>query len=344
MSEKVAKKFAKVAKVAEKFAENIKNKFICEQCDYICFKKDSYTKHLGTSKHKNKLICEKVAKVAAGKVEKKYLCDCCNYLSCKKSDYIKHLNTVKHKKKNGLKSDVSVSDTTLDIIPKNNTHDLVDSSLNDIKLLTGLIVKLVKSNNDLQKQTTEIQKQMIDVCQKIQPGNNNNNNNNVINSHNNNKTFNLHLFLNEECKDAMNLSEFINSIQPKITDLENIGKVGYIEGVSDIISKKLNDTELNKRPVHCSDAKREILYIKEENKWEKDTDETKKMVKAVRDVNKKNYQLLANWKDMYPNCTDSNSIQSEEFTNIVGEVVMDNDELNVKKVIKKVTRHVVIDK
>jgi hypothetical protein len=258
------------------------------------------------------------------------------------------LNTLKHKNRNIVKHDIAVSsdnipDTEQYTIPENTPQTtastlVLDSSLNEIKILTGLIVELVKSNNDLQKQTTEIQKQMIDVCQKIQPGNNNN----VINSHN--KTFNLHLFLNEECKDAMNMSEFINSIQPKLSDLENIGKVGYVEGISNIIIKELNETQINKRPVHCSDAKRETLYVKEENKWEKDTEETKKMIRAVRDVNKKNYQLLANWKGMHPNCTDSNSKQSEEFTNIVGEVVMDNEEKNVKKVIKKVAKQVIIDK
>jgi hypothetical protein len=142
----------------------------------------------------------------------------------------------------------------------------------------------------------------------------------------------------------MNLSEFVNSIQLKISDLENIGKVGYVEGISNIIIKELNDTQLNKRPVHCSDVKRETLYVKDENKWEKDTDDSKKMVRAVRDVNKKNYQMLANWKDTHPNCTDSNSKQSDVFTHLVSEVVKDNDETNVKKVIKKVAKQVVIEK
>ena len=334
MSEKV---FTKVSKV---FTQKDKNKYTCESCDYTCYIKSYYNKHLNSAKHKNLEKCEKVFI----KVSEQYACENCKYTCYIKSNYTKHLNTVKHKNKNILKHEIAVSsDTILDTTPKNNTL-ATDSSLNDIKVLTGLIVELVKSNNDLQKQTTEIQKQMIDVCQKIQPGNNNNNNNNVINSNNNNKTFNLHLFLNEECKDAMNMSEFINSIQPKLSDLENIGKVGYVEGISNIIIKELNETQINKRPVHCSDAKRETLYVKEENKWEKDTEETKKMIKAVRDVNKKNYQLLANWKDIHPNCTDSNSNQSEEFTNIVGEVVMDNDETNVKKVIKKVAKQVVIDK
>ena len=106
----------------------------------------------------------------------------------------------------------------------------------------------------------------------------------------------------------------------------------------------MNETQLNKRPVHCSDVKRETLYVKEENKWEKDTDDTKKMVKAVRDVNRKNYKMLANWKDTHPNCIDSNSNQIKKYTHLVSEVVMDHDETNVKKVIKNVAKQVIIEK
>jgi hypothetical protein len=141
----------------------------------------------------------------------------------------------------------------------------------------------------------------------------------------------------------MNMSEFIDSIKVKISDLENIGKLGYIEGMSNIIIKQLNDTDVNKRPVHCSDAKRETLYIKDENKWEKDTEDTKKMVKAVRDVDKKNYQLLSNWKEIYPECANSKSKQSDEYLKVVNKV-MDGDEENVNKVIKRVSKQVLIEK
>ena len=369
----------------------IPEQFSCELCLYDTSNKKDYNKHLSTAKHLNNMsgytkspkkdylcgicnknyksryglwnhkktciinyennvklncekVCEKVANVAT-KITPKFLCEICQYNTSNKSDYTKHVNTNKHKNKIILQTE-------------NNTNiSIVESSSNEIKVMTGLMVEIVKSNNELQKQNQDFQKQTLDlrkqnqdlqkqvleICQKIQQPSNT-----IIhtNSHNNinNKTFNLQFFLNEECKDAMNMSEFINSIQIKISDLENIGKVGYVEGISNIIIKELNETQINKRPVHCSDSKRETLYIKDENKWEKDTDETKKMVKAVRDVNKKNYQLLANWKDIRPNCTDSTSNQSNEFTNLVSEVVMDNDETNVKKVIKRVAKQVVIEK
>ena len=138
----------------------------------------------------------------------------------------------------------------------------------------------------------------------------------------------------------MNMSEFIKSIDVKISDLENIGKLGYVEGMSDIIIKQLNHTDVNKRPVHCSDAKRETLYVKEENKWEKDTEQ---MAKAVRDVDKKNYKLIANWQETHPKYADSKSKQNTEYLKVVGEV-MDGDEDKVNKVIKKVAKNGVIDK
>jgi hypothetical protein len=180
---------------------------------------------------------------------------------------------------------------------------------------------------------------MIEICK--------NNKNTVINTNSNNnsnnKTFNLHFFLNEECKDAMNMSEFINTIQLKLSDLENIGKLGYIEGMSNIIIKQLNNTELNKRPVHCSDAKRETLYVKDEDKWEKEGPENKKMIKAVRGVDKKNYQMLNAWKTTYPKCLDSKSKQNDEYMILMSKV-MDGDAENVNKVIKKVAKEVIIDK
>ena len=139
----------------------------------------------------------------------------------------------------------------------------------------------------------------------------------------------------------MNLSEFVNSIQLKLSDLENIGKLGYVEGISNIIIKELNGTDVNKRPVHCSDVKRETMYVKEENKWEKDTEQ---MVKAVKDVDKKASKLLiTDWKDANTDLMNSKSNQHKQFVKLAGEV-NDGDESNVKKVIKKVAKQIVIDK
>jgi len=300
-------------------------KFNCEKCDFICVKNSEWDRHVDTKKHINNENMELINKIniknAKNAENDYYQCEICNkFYKCRTGLW-------RHNKK-------YINGTCL----KNIKNSIItDTSNNEIVILSNLVLELVKSNNELQKQ-------MIDVCQKIQPINNtvinsNTNSNNTTN----NKTFNLQFFLNEECKDAMNMSEFINSIQLKISDLENIGKNGYVEGMSNIIIKQLNDTDLNKRPIHCSDAKRETLYIKEENKWEKDTQETKQMLRAVRGVDKKNYQLLTTWKETHPKCMDSKSNQSDEYMKVVSKV-MDGDEENINKVIKKVAKEVVIDK
>jgi hypothetical protein len=293
--------------------------FNCECCDYVCSKNSEYIRHLLTKKHiGNASGNNKIATIK---------CKFCNKIYKSKKGLWGHnkiCSNVTNITENKVIQDEYISDAS------NNVIQLL---INENKDFKNMIIELVKNN-------TELQKQMIDVCQKIQPTIINNTNTNT-NSHN--KTFNLQLFLNEECKDAMNMSDFINSIEIKISDLVNIGKLGYVEGMSNIIIKQLNDTDINKRPVHCSDAKRETLYVKEENKWEKETQETKQMLTAVRGVNKKNYTLLANWKETHPDCMNSKSNQSDEYMKITSKV-MDGDIENINKVIKKVSKQVVIDK
>jgi hypothetical protein len=310
-----------------KISEN-KQIHYCKVCDYTTDRKSSYTKHLLSGKHKNN---EELTSFTEPLTEDilEFICS-----NCEKK-YKSRVGLWYHQKK--CKNTSPVETPTLEGVET----PLLDASLNEIKVLTELVIELVKNNTELQKQNQDFQKQVLEICKNNNTTINNNNNNTNTNSHN--KTFNLQFFLNEECKDAMNMSEFINSIQLKLSDLENIGKNGYVEGMSNIIIKQLNDTDMYKRPVHCSDAKRETLYVKEENKWEKETQETKQMLTAVRGVNKKNYQLLTTWKDTHPKCMDSKSNQSDEYMKIMSKV-MDGDEENINKVIKKVAKEVVIDK
>ena len=296
--------------------QKIPKKNICEFCHYRTSNKKDYNKHLTTLKHIN-TINTITNNNLSPLVDKEYICEC-------GKKYKHNASLFNHKKKC--------------IVPSVTEETVLDSSLNEIKALTELVIELVKNNTELQKQNQDFQKQVLEICK-----NNNTTINNNTNSNNNNKTFNLQVFLNEECKDAMNMSDFINSIEIKVSDLVNIGKLGYVEGMSNIIIKQLNDTDINKRPVHCSDSKRETLYVKEENKWEKETQETKQMLTAVWGVNKKNYTLLANWKETHPDCMSSKSNQSDEYMKITSKV-MDGDLENINKVIKKVSKQVVIDK
>ena len=221
-------------------------------------------------------------------------------------------------------------------------------TINNTNQLTALVTKLMVENQEmkniivnenlkLQQQNQNLQKQVLDVCKT-------NNSNNIINSHN--KTFNLQFFLNEECKDAMNITDFINSVTLSLSDLENVGTSGYVNGISSIIIKELRGLDITKRPVHCSDAKRETLYIKDEDKWEKECPENTKMKTAIRTVEKKNIKLISEWTDKHPKFTNSTTSENDEYLQILIETMggKGDYEKNKNKVIKNIAKEVVIDK
>ena len=170
----------------------------------------------------------------------------------------------------------------------------------------------------------------------------NNNNHNMTNCYN--QTFNLQLFLNEQCKDAMNMKDFVNSIQLDTDDLENVGKLGYVEGMSNILITNLNKTELHKRPVHCSDIKRETLYVKDADKWEQDGPDYEKMTNAVLSVEHKNVRLMGEWAAQHPRCMDSNSNENVQYFKLSKTITDGEKDGNISKVIKRVAKNVVIDK
>ena len=205
-----------------------------------------------------------------------------------------------------------------------------------------LIMMVVKQNAELIKDNNELRTMMMKV---IENGiNNNNNNNNTTNSHN--KAFNLNFFLNETCKDAMNIMDFVDSIKLQLSDLERVGDLGYVEGVSNIIIKNLKDLDINKRPVHCTDKNRETMYIKDENKWEKDED-NKKLHKVVRKVTCKNQNLIPDYKKEHPDYNKYHSKISDQYNKIIIEAMGgpgDNDFEKEEKIIKNISKQVFIDK
>jgi hypothetical protein len=167
------------------------------------------------------------------------------------------------------------------------------ASESELKILTNLVLDVVKQNKELINQNQELTNKIVDICKTGTQTNTISNSN--INS--NNKTFNLQFFLNETCKNAMNLTDFVNSLQLQLSDLENVGKLGYVDGISSIIVKNLNALDETTRPIHCTDKKRETFYVKDEDKWEKDDDQKKKIKKVINKVAFKNQNLLAKFKD-----------------------------------------------
>jgi hypothetical protein len=196
-----------------------------------------------------------------------------------------------------------------------------------------LIMMLIKQNTDL-----------MEILKNGTTNNNNSNNNTTTNSHN---KFNIQLFLNETCKDAMNITDFVDSIKLQLSDLEKIGEVGYIEGISNIIIKNLNELDETKRPVHCTDKKREIIYVKDEGQWEKEHDNKSKIKRLISKVSSKNSKLLTQYREKYPDCKKCDSIISDKFNKMVIEAMGglgDNNKEKEEKIIRNITKSTLISK
>jgi hypothetical protein len=195
-----------------------------------------------------------------------------------------------------------------------------------------IIMTLLNQNNQLQNQ-------IIELCKE--------NKSMITNNNSYNKTFNLQVFLNETCKDAMNIMDFVDSIKLQLTDLETVGKIGYVEGISNIIVKNLNSLDETKRPVHCTDTKREVMYIKDDNKWEKENETKQKMRKVIKHIAHKNSKLLNDFQHKYPDCGKSDSKFADQYNKLVVEAMGgkgDNDLEKEDKIIKNIAKGVTIDK
>ena len=203
---------------------------------------------------------------------------------------------------------------------------------------------LLKENKELKTFMMEQQNLVLDICKQ---GTHNSNNTNSNNTNSHNKTFNLNMFLNETCKDAMNISEFVDSIKFQLSDLESVGELGYVKGISNIIVKNLNALDITQRPVHCADKKREVLYIKDDNKWEREDGDNKNIRKMIKRVALKNYKQVKDFREKYPDCNKSNSKYADKYNKIIVESMGgegDNEKENEDKIIRNISKEVVIDK
>ena len=291
----------------------ISAKFICEKCDYKCSKQSEYNKHILTNKHK--ILHNPTLNPTSEISEKIYECNC--------GKIYKHSSTLyTHKKKCTSTNDTENNDTD-----SNDT----DNNNHEIKELKELMKYLMKENSELKTMMFEVIK--------------NGTHNNTTNSHN--KSFNLQFFLNETCKDAMNIMDFVDSIKIQLSDLENVGKLGYVDGISNIIAKNLNSLDETKRPVHCTDTKREVMYVKDEDKWEKEADNKPKIRKLIKHVAHKNTKLLKDYKTKYPGCEKSESKYSNKYDKLIIEAFGgkgDNDDAKEDKIIKNILKEIKIEK
>jgi hypothetical protein len=291
--------------------------FICEKCSYESARKSQFDRHLLTAKH--------IRITMDNKMDNEIVPDCYNCICGNKYNYLSGL--CKHKKKCSL------------LI--NKQEEYVN---NDTHILSKLVLEVVKSNNELQKQNQEFQHKMIESFQEVCKNNTNNNSINNSNINSNNKTFNLQFFFNETCKNAMNISDFVDSIKFQLSDLENVAKIGYVEGLSKIIIKNLKALDVTERPVHCSDSKRDTMYVKDEDKWEKENDNNHKVLKAIEDIANKNSKMVKEWKTKNPECASSKSHKADVYSHIMIQAVCSNNDANNNKILKKIAKEVTIDK
>ena len=295
-------------------------KYCCEKCDFNTSSKNDYNRHLLTKKHNSSnsqcLAMEKTQKNS-------YICEC-------GKQYMDNSGLWRHKNKSNC--DVIIKDKSDS--ESDDEYDIIKSKKNE-----ELITYLIKENAEFKQLLIEQNKQMIEMCKNA-------GNYNHTNSHN--KSFNLQFFLNETCKDALNISDFVKSIKPSLEDLEATGRLGYVEGVSNIILKNLNTLDSNMRPIHCTDIKREVLYVKDNDEWIKEQDEKPVLTNAIKVVANENIKNINQWRTSNPGCTLADSRKNDMYLKIVSNAMSgsSSDETckNINKIIGNVSKKVIIDR
>ena len=292
-------------------------KYYCEKCDYGTSKKSNYNNHCESKKHNFNVLTTNSTAIKPFLSSSKYQCDICN------KNYTDRSGLWKHKK-----ICIKIDDDEGDYYEGINIKDK-----------DALVLHLLKQNGELQKSLVEMSKDKSIT----------NNTNNTNNSHNTtNNAFNLQFFLNETCKGALNIQDFVSSIKLSLDDLENTGRQGYIEGISNIILKNLNRLEHYDRPIHCSDQKREVLYIKNDNQWIKESEDKPILTKAIKTIANENIKQIKTWREQNPDCTDSDSKKNSLYLKIVSNSMCGSDKKecdnNLNKIISNVAKETIIQK
>jgi hypothetical protein len=286
------------------FLVKTSSNFYCKHCHYNTCRKYNFELHLDSIKHKNNVIDNENNSFLA-KTSTKHTCENCG------KEYNDRAGLWRHKKK--CKNDNNNNE-------KNDNPKSIDKD--------ELIIQLLKQNTKLM----EILENGLHTTT-----NNTTNNTTTNNNNSHNKAFNLNFFLNETCKNAMNITDFIDSIKLQLSDLIDVGTLGYVEGISKIILKNLNNLDETERPIHCTDRKRETMYVKDQGQWEKEDDNKTKLTKAVKRVANKNIDLLPRFREKYPEYSNSSSKISDKYDKMVIEV-METDPLKNEKIIKNISK------
>lgn len=344
--------------------------YYCKTCDYKSSRLYDFNKHIKRIRHLGKnseAILLPDGSEISQITRQKFYCETCNFTTQKNSHYQNHIKTKKHlsktivsvnekekiicvncEKQFARKWNLSIHEVKCKQKPiEHNPSSLItqETFLEFMKQSKEFQNILIQQNELFMKKTEEQSKQIIELTNKAAITNNITNRN-MTNSIN--KQFNIQLFLNDQCKDAINIMDFVESLQVQLSDLEKTGEIGYVNGITRILVNGLNKLDVCKRPIHCTDIKRETVYIKDENVWEKDDVDKSKLKKAVNRVSQLNLRQLKNWQEQNPEYEDLTSKVNDDFiklsTNAIGSCSTEEDGRNKDKIMKNVLKEVVIER
>ena len=304
----------------------------CDKCNYSTTRRFNYMKHINTEKH-TFLSSENTENIIIPSVSLTNQV----YYKCQKCErkYTFKRNLWRHFKQCNEDGCSIISDVNASIPTEHNETEIesIMPTTVDYGKMCSEMLEVIKSNQTFQNQLLEIIKnQKPKVNNTVIQGD-------VIN----NQTFSINVFLNEKCKDAMNMTEFVNSIDLTTEDMENVGRNGYVKGISSIFIDNLKNTDIHKRPIHCTDRKREVLYVKEHDKWEREDINSQNMINAVRIVEHKNINLINEWAKQHPECEDSDSRANDVYMKL-SRHAQDGEDENITRVIKNIARETVIER
>jgi hypothetical protein len=289
-------------------------KYQCIPCDFKCSKKYNFIRHMTTDKHYTVSTGMKLEGAKEKKEHTEYICVC-------KKKYNTQSGLWKHKQKCNQQKIGEISPLVLD---------------------KETIIMILQQNSEFKDVILEQSKQIIELAK-----NSNNNSITVNTTNNNNQSFNMNVFLNEQCKDAINIGDFVNTLPLNLEDLENTGKVGYVKGITDIVVRGLKEMDVHKRPIHCSDLKREVIYVKDNDVWHKDEDNVK-VKKAIQNIGTRNYRQVKEWIEKYPEAKDIHTKKHEQYVQIrlkcTGGSDNDEDDKMQNKILSNISKVVHINK
>ena len=285
--------------------------FDCQICDYHTSKKSNYNQHMLSVKHAKCCDGNNISKTETNTLMQPSIFECtnCGHQYANRSGLWKHSSKCK------------------------KIEPPIDTKQNDTKLLTDAVMKLIEQNSELTKQ-------LIELSKTNTPTN--------VTTNNVNNSFSLNVYLNETCKEALNINEFVDSLVLNINDLENTARIGYANGISKIFLTGIQKLEVCKRPIHCSDMKRSTLYIKNENKWVKETEDKPILTKAIKRVANKNIQNIFEWQKRNPEYKDPDSKQNDKYNKLICETMSgssDEEQLkNYEKIVSNIVKEVLIER